>query len=60
MNINHFKSLMLYFLSYMSLYILKAGPNFCFYKYVGIYVIDLHKQIRTACFLSLSLARIIP
>lgn len=48
-------NVMTYF-SYMSLCILIVRPNICVCKHIGTYVIDLHKHIGTACFLSLSLA----
>lgn len=44
----------------MSLGILIVRPNICAYEHVDIYVTDLHKQIGTACFLSLSLAGMLP
>lgn len=48
------------FFSCMSLCILIFRTNIYAYKHVGNYVIDLHEQIKTACFLSLGLAGMIP
>lgn len=50
MTIIHLKSLMLYFLSYVSLCIITIRSKICVYGPVGIYVTDIHKQIELLAF----------